>query len=484
VFETGIRQFRMVFSMVMGKPINPQNIERLIQDALKTLEEFGVPGDDAQQMLEGPFADPNSRRSLQTGALQRTARRLARVSPYYQRLFAAQGIAPKDITVDTIHTIPVTRKAALQEQQQDFLATDTHPFLTTRTTGTTGRPAEVWLSKYEVELWPALNALSGLLRNEISPSDCLQINLSSRATGAVQLNMSVARLVGARAHALGIIPPDESLDHLLAGGDEAPTILNTYPSYLAHLVRAARRRRRGPTDFHLRRVECGGEVLSPALAQAARDTLGAPVVNDIFAMTEVLPVTGRICSQGHLHPDANIGFVEVIDLKTGKPAEPGALGTLVVTPYYPYRECMPVFRYDTRDVVRQLPNEALTCELAGMPATSRILSKADQLLEVNGQTVTTRELVETLEALPAQPWPARFQARVSNDEIELRLTEQALADTPKEEIERRFRAAGIELRVAEPPVPEQEGPQLRPLRADLLETTFAAREAALVAGRS
>lgn len=484
MFETGIRQFRMVFSMVMGKPINPQNIERLIQDALKTLEEFGVPGDDAQQMLEGPFADPNSRRSLQTGALQRTARRLARVSPYYQRLFASQGIAPKDITVDTIHTIPVTRKAALQEQQQDFLAADAHPFLTTRTTGTTGHPAEVWLSKYEVELWPALNALSGLLRNEISPSDCLQINLSSRATGAVQLNMSVARLVGARAHALGIIPPDESLDHLLAGGDEAPTILNTYPSYLAHLVRAARRRRLGPPDFHLRRVECGGEVLSPALAQAARDTLGAPVVNDIFAMTEVLPVTGRICSQGHLHPDANIGFVEVIDLKTGKPAEPGALGTLVVTPYYPYRECMPVFRYDTRDVVRQLPNEPLTCELAGMPATSRIQSKADQLLEVNGQTVTTRELVETLEALPSQPWPARFQARVSDGEIELRLTEQALADTPKEEIERRFRAAGIELRVAESPVPEQDGPQLRPLRADLLETTFAARDATLVAGRS
>lgn len=484
MFETGIRQLRMVFSIVTGKPINPENIERLIQDALNTLEEFGTPGDDAQQMLAGPFSDPNSRRSLQTGALQRTARRLARVSPYYKELFASVSMAPKDMTVDTLHKIPVTRKAALQEQQQDFIATDAHPYLTTRTTGTTGRPAEVWLSKYEIELWPALSALSGLLRNEISPSDCLQINLSSRATGAVQLNMSVARLAGGRAHALGIIPPDESLNHLLAGGDAAPTILNTYPSYLAQLVRAARRRRLGPPDFHLRRVECGGEVLSSALAQAARDTLGAPIINDIFAMTEVLPVTGRICSQGHLHPDANIGFVEVIDLKTGEPAEPGALGTLVVTPYYPYRECMPVFRYDTRDVVRQLPDEPLTCELTAMPATSRILGKADQLLEANGRTVTTRELVETLEALPSQPWPVRFQARLHNDEIELRLTEQALHDLTKEEVERRFRAVGIDLHVAEPLTPEDEGLQLRPLRADLLETTFAAREPTLVAGRS
>ncbi len=484
MFETGIRQLRMVFSIVMGSPINPRNIERLIQDALKTLEEFGTPGDDAQQMLAGPFADPNARRSLQTGALQRTARRLARVSPYYRTLFAAQGIAPKDITVDTIHKIPVTLKAALQEQQQEFVTTDTQPYITTRTTGTTGRPAEVWLSKYEIELWPALSALSGLLRNEIGPSDCLQINLSSRATGAVQLNMSVCRLVGARTHALGIIPPDESLDHLLGSGVEAPTILNTYPSYLAQLIHAARRRRLGPSDFHLRRIECGGEVLTPALAQAARDTLGAPIVNDVFAMTEILPVTGRICSQGHLHPDANMGFVEVIDLKTGEPARPGALGTLVVTPYYPYRACMPVFRYDTRDVVRQLPDEPLTCELAGMPATSRIQGKADQLLEVKGHTITTRELVETLEALPSQPWPARFQARVQQDKIELRLTERTLRDLSKEEVERRFQAAGINVYVADEVVPEAEEQKLRPLRADLLETTFAAREATLVAGRS
>lgn len=484
MFETGIRQFRMVLSIVTGKPINPENIERLIQDALKTLDEFGTPGNDAQQMVEGPFADEKARRSLQTGALQRTARRLARVSPYYKALFSSVGMAAKDITVDTIHELPVTRKAALQEHQQDFITTDTHPYVTTRTTGTTGHPAEVWLSKYEIELWPALSTLSGLLRNEIGPSDCLQINLSSRATGAVQLNMSVARLAGGRAHALGLIPPDESLDHLLAHGDTAPTILNTYPSYLAQLVQAARTRRLGPTDFHLRRIECGGEVLSPALAQAARDTLGAPIVNDIFAMTEVLPVTGRICSQGHLHPDANIGFVEVIDLKTGAPAEPGALGTLVVTPYYPYRECMPVFRYDTRDVVRQLPTEPLTCELAGMPATSRILGKADQLLEAKGQVVTTRELVEALEALPSQPWPVRFQAQVNDGQIELRLTEGTLHDLSKEEVERRFRAVGLDLRVAEPLIPEQEGPQLRPLRADLLETTFAVSEPILVAGRS
>jgi phenylacetate-CoA ligase len=473
VFETGIRQLRMAIAMVRGRPINPQNLRRLIQDALKTLEEFGAPGDDVQELLEGPFSDPALRRDFQNRSLQRTARRLARVSPYYSKLFATQSIDPANITVENIHQLPLTYKQALQEQQQEFIAQDARPTITTRTTGTTGRPTEIWLSQYELELWPAFSALSGLLRNEISPDDCMQINVSSRATAAVQVNIEVCRLAGARSRVLGLIPPEESLESLLSGGEEAPTLLSTYASYLAQLVKVARSRNLGPRDFRLRRIDCGGEVLSSALARAAQETFGA-VVNDIYAMTETLPVSGRVCNQGHLHSDLNMGFVEVIDLDTGEPTKPGALGSMVVTPYYPYRECMPIFRYATRDIVRRLPEERLTCNLAGVPATSRVLGKANQILRVNNQSITPRDLVEVLEALPTQPWPARFKAQVVDGQIELTLPEQMLGDISSEEIERRFRAADMRLRVLSSNAAEHD-PLFRPLRADLLEATFAAR---------
>lgn len=472
MFETGVRQFRMALSMVRGKPINVRNLERLIDDALKTLQEFGAPGDDVQELLDGPFADPAARQEFQDQAIRRTARRLARVSPYYQKLFAAHKFEPDTLDTKTIHKVPVTLKQALLEQQQEFIASDSQPYITTRTTGTTGRPAEIWLSKYEIELWPAIAALSGLLRNEISPRDCMQINISSRATAAVQMNISVCRLAKARAQVLGVIPPEESLESLLSGGDDTPTLLSIYPSYLAQLVKAARRRGVSARDFRLRRIDCGGEVLSSALSQAALETFGARV-NDTFAMTEVLPVGGRICSQGHLHHDLNTGFVEVIHLETGQPAAPGELGTVVITPYYPYRECMPVFRYDTRDVVQRLPDESLSCELSGTPATSRILGKAEHLLHVNGRVVTLRDLVEIIEGLPSEPWPARFSARAVDDRLELILPEQSLAGLTKGEVERRFRASGIDVRVVDDP--ESDILRLRPLRADLLETTFAAR---------
>lgn len=476
MFETGIRQFRMAMAMMWGWHIKPHIIEHMVADTLKTLDEFGTAGDDVQQLLDGPFTDPVARKEYQVRMVQHTARRLLRRSPYYSKLFAAHDINPDTLTLDTISRIPVTRKEHLQEQSQAFVCSGVHPAMATRTTGTTSQPTEIWLSKYEIDLWPALAALSGLLRGELLPNDRWQINISSRATAAIQIDATIARLAGIRISLPGLIPAEESLDMLSLGDDRAPTLLSTYPSYLARLLNEARRRGLSAADFRLRRIDCGGEVLSQALRRAATETFGPTLVNDAYGMTEILPMGARICNQGHLHHDLNVGYVEVIDLESGQPAAPGAPGTLVITPYYPYRECMPVFRYDTRDIVRNLPDEPLTCDLAGVSATSNILGKASSLLRVNEQWVTTRDLLEVYEALPSHPWPARFSARAATDHIEMVISEEALTQgVTRAQIERRYQERGLDVRVVDCVTREQDLIQLRPLRADLLETTFARR---------
>ena len=90
MFETGMRQLRMALSMVGGRRIDPRNVERLIDDALATLATFGSPGDDMQQLLDGPVRRPGgpSRRSRSRrcgaprdgwrGARRTTARRSPR----------------------------------------------------------------------------------------------------------------------------------------------------------------------------------------------------------------------------------------------------------------------------------------------------------------------------------------------------------------------------------------------------------------------
>jgi phenylacetate-CoA ligase len=471
MFETGVRQFRLAMAMVWGRPIDPRMVERLIQDALHTLAEFGAPGSDVEQLLDGPFSDQSVREDFQTRALRRTARRLADRSEFYGRRFVEAGVDASKLELAALHELPVTTKADLIAYQQQFLCRGSEPYLTTRTTGTTGQPAEVWLSRYEAELWPAMAGLSGLLRGEISPTDCMQVSISSRATAAVQQNVTLCRLVGARARVLGVVPPDQSLDSL-AGGTTAPTLLATYPSYLAELVVAAESRGLGPDDFRLRRIDVGGEVLSPSLATAAREIFGVTQVNDTFAMTEVLPVSGRTCTQGHLHHDLNMGLVEVISLDTGLPAIHGELGTVVVTPFYPYRECMPVFRYDTRDVVRVLPDGPMGCELAAIPGTSAVLGKAGQLLSDRNGVVNTRDLIEVYEGLPTRPWPARFAATSVDGRVRMTVPVQALAGLDSAYVARRFALRGIDVDLVGVPGNLDALRQLRTVRADLHETTF------------
>jgi len=476
MFETGIRQLRMAVSMVSGRRLNTGNLGRLVDDALVTIAEFGEPGADAQQLLGGPIDDPEERLEFARRGLRRTARRLEAHSPFYARRLAATDTTTSELDITGLQAIPVTTKRDLIERPGDFRCADVAVHLTTRTTGTTGTPAEIWLSRYEMELWSALGALAGVIRDELRPNDIMQVNMSSRATAATHLAAASCRLARTGCRLLGVVSPDEALDSLCSGGS---TILSTYPSYLAELVTAARRRGLGPGDFELRRVTVGGEVLSPSLARAACQALGVPQIDDIFSMTEVIPVSGRICSQAHLHYDLSTGLVELLDLETGEPAAPGALATVVITPYFPYRDCMPVFRYDTRDVVRCLAGETLSCEMANTPAASQILGKADSLLRLGpADVITPRQLTDAIEALPTEPWPARYRAAVHGGRIRLTLPAAAISDYGETAARQHFAEAGLDVDLAI--VSDDQAESLRHTRSDLREPAFARPQAPLV----
>jgi phenylacetate-CoA ligase len=473
MFETGVRQFRMALGMAQRRRLDPRNVERLVGDVLATVAEFGSTGADAAELVDGPMANPEDRLEITNLSLRRTAVRLAAQSPFYARHFSSAQIDPAKLDVAGLRTIPVTVKADLTGRPGDFRCTDAPAYLATRTTGTTGRPAEVWLSRYEMELWIALGALAAVLRGELRPGDVMQVNLSSRSTVAMHLAAGGCRLTGAGCRPLGIVAPEAALDSLAEGG---ATILLTVPSYLAELVKAARRAGLGAGDFRLRRVVVGGEVLSASLARAAERTLGVPHIEDPYSMTEIVPVTGRPCSQGHMHHDLNLGLTEVVDLDTGEPAAPGALGTLVITPYFPYRDCTPVFRYDTRDVARCLPDGPLRCELAAIPATSLILGKADHLLRLDGRdAVTGRQFIEAIESLAAEPWPARYRAAAYDGRIRLTLPASAIAGYGEAEAVRHFAAAGLEVDLDI--VGDEQAAALRRTRSDMHESTFASQHA-------
>lgn len=472
MFESGIRQLRMAISMAAGRRLDTANIGRLIHDLVATVAEFGEPGADAEEVLGSSMADPKSLQELTSRGLRRTARRLAAQSAFYARRFAAADVGTDKFALADLRAIPVTTKRDLIERAGDFRCADVPAHLVTRTTGTTGRPAEVWLSRYEMELWPALAALSSLLQDALRSGDVMQVNMSSRAIAANHLTAATCRLAGAACKLDGIVAPEEAVASLV---DARVTVLSTYPSYLAELVTAARRLGVGPGDLSLRRVTVGGEVLSPSLATAGCQTLGVPHIDDVYSITEAIPVAGRACGHGHLHHDVNQGLTEVLGLASSEPAAPGELGTLVITPFFPYRDCMPVFRYDTRDLVRCLPSEPLSCELAGLPATSQVLGKAEDLLCAGpAREVTPRQLIDAIEALPTQPWPARYRADVRDGRIQLAVPAAAVNGLGEGVARRHFADAGLDIDLAI--VADDLLPSLRRTRGDLREASFGGQQ--------
>jgi len=132
------------------------------------------------------------------------------------------------------------------------------------------------------------------------------------------------------------------------------TLLSASPSYLGELVVAARRE---DSDQTISAFDA-----SMSAAKSSRRASPRPPARRLARSRSTTSsddrgpaVTARTCSHGHLHHDVTTGHVEHLDLETGELATPGSLATVVITPYFPYRDCMPVFRYDTRDVVRQSP---------------------------------------------------------------------------------------------------------------------------------
>jgi len=228
----------------------------------------------------------------------------------------------------------------------------------------------------------ALASIALLLNTNITSSDVVQTNTSSRATlGNVCFAAACAKL-GALVRPVGLIEPTRTLA-LLAEKQSIPqkkvqvSYLNIYPSYLGELVEEGLRLGYGPSDFGVERIGLGGELVSEGLKARARRLFGEDVAYDEgYGMTETWPLPGQLCSEGHLHFEPLMALVEVLGFEETKGNEEAAAkegeeascpqeqqpGTLVATPLPPYRDTTILLRYDTQDVVRPLAGP-LSCEL-------------------------------------------------------------------------------------------------------------------------
>ena len=466
---------RYASSLAFGARLHTRSLDRIVSGLLASRGEFGTLGEDATEVLRGPELDDAARRELQIRRFRKQAKLAAR-APHYRRLFAELEVHPAKLSWPDVESLPPTAKDALRADPGAFVPERARPAALALTTGTTGVPTGVYFSHHELETASALWAVGLLLSRQVEPDDVVQLSVSSRGLVPTMLAARALGRIGAVVYQAGVVEPSHALA-LLARRCSLPrhkpqaSILSTTPSYLGALVERGLELGYGPRDFGIERILLGGEIATRGLAERAERLLGPVEVVETYNATELLPVGALTCTEGHLHFPVPSALVEVLSLDGCRAAGPGEPGTLVVTPFAPYRETTVLLRYETGDVVR-VPAERPTCELSTIPATSHVLGKLASTVTHAGGWTFHRDVVEALEALDDVPLPARFGLRPVEDGVGVEVVARSDGPRARRRIADRLeRCAPLrELRVVTD-AGSLERPM--PLRADLREHSFA-----------
>jgi phenylacetate-CoA ligase len=468
-------QLRYSLSLAFGTRLRPAALDRLVTGFLASQAEFGTLARDAAEALRGPDLDEETRREVQIRRFRKQAR-LAASTAYYRRLFARLGVDPAKLRWPDVEALPPTTKDALRSEPDDFVPRAARPAFRALTTGTTGVPTTVYFSVHELEATSALNAMGLLLARQAAPGDVVQLSVSSRGVYPVMLAARSLARVGALVYQAGFVDPSHALALLaearsLPRHKPRPNVLSTTPSYLGSLVERGVELGYAPRDFGVERILLGGEIATRGLRERADRLFGPVDYVETYNATEILPAGALACEAGHLHFAVPTGLVEVLSLDGGRPAPPGEAGTLVVTPFVPYRETTVLLRYDTGDVVR-VPAEPPACELSTMPATGPVLGKrALAVCHEDGWTFQ-RDVLEALEELDEVPLPARFGLWPAGDGVGVEVV--ARDDDGRT---RRRVADGLErsvpLRALRVVTDASRLEHASPLRTDLREHSFA-----------
>jgi phenylacetate-CoA ligase len=411
MIETALAQLSFATSILFGRPFSLSSLDRIIDAMLDTYREFGSLGSEGKETLQGPALDEETRREMQLRRFRQQAVRASRHTRYYGGLFQRIGIDPQRMQYEGIQRIPLTPKEALRDDVGAFVSRATNPVFRTTTTGTTGWPTSTLFSDYEMRLYVALSAIGLLSQGEATPEDVVMISTSSRAALGNTCAIEGTKRTGALVFLGGLVDPALTLALLseqlhIPGKKSRVSSMTTYPSYLGELVECGLHGGYQPSDFGLETISIGGEIVSEGLRRRAAELFGPVRFSEGLGMTETWPCVGRLCEEGHLHFEPSHGLVEVCKPGTCEPALPGEAGTMVVTPFPPYRETTLLLRYDTQDVVRVL-EVAPTCTLHTLPAVSNVQGKLRLSIQHEDGWTYPRDLIEALEVVEEVPLPAR-----------------------------------------------------------------------------
>jgi phenylacetate-CoA ligase len=342
-----------------------------------------------------------ARQAHQARRFDRLVRTLRSQNAWFQAQW--KDVPPARLDYAHLAEVPFTLKSGLLDDQKHdppFGSNLTYPLSQYirfhQTSGTSGTPLRVLDTARSWDWW----------------SDCWQVILDAAGVtpdDRVMLAFSFGPFVGFwSAH--------EALQRygalVLTGGgmtsqqrlammrDLGATVLICTPSYALRLAEIAGEQGMDlARDFQVRITIHAGEPGAGIPATRERiETLWGAKTFDHPGASEVGAFGFSCTARNGVHINEAEFIAEVIDPETGLAVPPGIPGELVLTNLG--RECFPVIRYRTRDIVKALPRHTCSCGRTWLLLEGGILGRWDDMITVRGVNVFPSAFLAILDGVP------------------------------------------------------------------------------------
>ena len=316
---------------------------------------------------------------------------------FYKRKLPKVGInSPDDIkTLDDLKRIPFATKDDLrQNYPTGFLAVDFDEVVRMHSSsGTTGIPTVIYLTKDDMECWTDLVARS-ISATGATRKDVFQNMMTyGLFTGGLGFHYGAERI------GLMVIPigGGHTIKQIKMMRDFKTTILHITPSYLLHVKSKLAESGIGLEELSIKKAIIGAEPHSEETRLKLEKLFNIDCYNS-YGMSEMNgPGVAFECQYKagmHIWED---GFIpEIINPETGEVLPDGEKGELVLTNLT--RKAMPLLRYRTRDLTSIITGD---CKCGRTHRRlERIKGRTDDMMIINGVNVFPSQIEEIIMKIP------------------------------------------------------------------------------------
>lgn len=156
-----------------------------------------------------------------------------------------------------------------------------------------------------------------------------------------------------------------------------------YPSAILALAEYCNKKGDKSEQFNLKGIITSSETLYESTRKLIKETFGCDVISRYS--TEEFGVLAHECTVEKLHHVNELSYVvEILDIDSDNPVNPGELGRVVVTDLFSH--AMPLIRYDTGDLA--ILGEGCNCGMKGMVLERIEGRRIETIYDTKGERVS------------------------------------------------------------------------------------------------